>query len=475
MQVTVRQHWRRLGVILLVAIAARGLTFGNPIVQVDEEFYFAVARAMWSGAVPFVDLWDRKPIGLFILYMPAAALPGIAGIYAYQAMALTATVATAWIVVRLADRAGWRRGALFSGLAYILWLTLLSGVGGQSPVFYNLPMAGAAMLVAGPSPTGRDRARGMAAMALIGLALQIKYSVVFEGIFIGLWLLWHDRQRRRRSTALYGTALIGMALMPTAVAVIGYWRIGALDQFVFANFMAIFARKPNPFWEATANLATLILILSPLVATGLAAWPTRRESEPRRRTFLLLWMMASVFGVLIFGTWYDHYGLPVVLPAATCAAWFFGAGKWRGRATPAILLTAALAGQIKIVLDRHHRGTPAQFARLTDAVGRGPGCLYVYSGHALLYATSGRCWLTPYIFPSFLIRPRENGAMGVDQTTEVRRILAAHPAVVVVSPAYRVETLDIRAFVERTMRRDYGPPTMVSLGDGQVAVYHRKR
>lgn len=477
MQTSNKQGWRRLAILVLVAIAARGLTFGNPIVQVDEEFYFTVARAMWSGAVPFVDLWDRKPIGLFIVYMPAAALPGIAGIYAYQAMALAATVATAWIVGRLADRAGWQSGALQAGIAYVLWLTLLSGVGGQSPVFYNLPMAGAALLVAAPSPRGNDRARGLAAMALIGLALQIKYSVVFEGIFIGVWLLWHDWRGGRRPlpTMLYGAALIAVALVPTVIAIVAYWWLGALDQFVFANFMAIFARKPNPFWEAAGNLAILVLILSPLVAMGLAAWPRRRDGDARVRTFLLLWMIASVLGVLGFGTWYDHYGLAVVAPASTCAAWFLGQRKWRGRATPSILIAAALAGQVKVVLDRYHRGTPAQFARLSEAVGRGPGCLYVYSGHALLHATTGRCWLTPYIFPSFLIRPRENGAMGVDQWTEVRRIMALRPAVIVISPPYRVETLDIRSFVERAARRDYGPPTMVTLGDGQVAVYRRLR
>ena len=467
---------RRLALLCLVAIAARALSFGNPIVQVDEQFYFTVARAMWSGAVPYVDLWDRKPIGLFVVYMPAAALPGMAGILAYQAMALAAVVATAWMVARFADLAGWRHGAVYAAIAYILWLNLLGGVGGQSPVLYNLPMAGAAWLAARRSPTGRDRYRGLAAMALVGLALQIKYSVVFEGIFIGLWLLWTDWQRHRRAAPLvaYGSMLVAVALIPTAIAILVYAWIGALDAFVFANFLAIFARKPNPFGEMMGNLATLVLILSPLVAMGLAAWGRHRRGESGVRTFLLLWMLSSMFGVLVFGTWYEHYGLPVVLPASVCAAAVLGAARWRGRATPAILLAAALAGQIKVGVERYKRGSPAQFARLAEAVGHGPGCLYVYSGHTMLYPATGRCRPTAYIFPSFLIRPRENGAMGVDQSAEVHRILAQRPAVIVISPPYRVETMDNRAFVERVARRDYWPPTMVRVGNGDVAVYHRR-
>ena len=67
---------------------------------------------MWEGAVPYVDMWDRKPIGLFLLYMPAAALPLTASIYAYQAMALAAVVATAALIVTAAQRVGWSRGGL---------------------------------------------------------------------------------------------------------------------------------------------------------------------------------------------------------------------------------------------------------------------------------------------------------------------------------------------------------------------------
>ncbi|HEU0065826.1 MAG TPA: hypothetical protein VFQ57_01160, partial [Sphingomonas sp.] len=426
----------RLLTITLVAVAARALTFGNPIVHVDEQFYYTVAKAMWSGAIPYIDVWDRKPVGLFVLYMPAALLPGVWGVLAYQAMALAAVVATAWMVARFADLAEWRQGATYAAIAYVLWLDLLSGVGGQSPVFYNLPMAWAAMLVARPSTRLSDRARGAWAMALIGIALQIKYSVVFEGIFLGLWLLWTDWKHRRgiASTLGYAILLVAIALIPTAIVLLVYAHIGALDAFMFANFVAIFARKSNPFGEALENLLTLILILSPLVAIGLAAWPHRHGGNAGMRIFLLLWMLASVFGVFVFGTWYDHYGLPVILPASACAAYWLGAGKWRGRATPAVLLTAALAGQIKVVADRLNRGTPAQFQRIVDAIGRGPGCLYVYSGHTAFYPATGRCWQTAYVFPSFLIRPRENGAMGVDQMTEARRILAARPEVIVISP-----------------------------------------
>ncbi|WP_241231304.1 glycosyltransferase 87 family protein [Sphingomonas koreensis] len=465
---------RRLALIVLVAVAARALALGNPIVQVDEQFYFSVAHAMWSGAVPFVDLWDRKPVGLFLLFMPAALLPGMAGVWAYQLMALAAAVATAWIVARFADLAKWQKGAIWAAIAYILWLNLLGGVGGQSPVFYNLLMACAALLASRPRADGHAWRRGMWAMLLIGLALQVKYSVVFEGIFIGLWLMFVEWKATRslRSVLVYGCVLVAIALVPTALVMAWYAWIGAFDAFFFANFMAIFARKPNPIGEALENLGVLVGVLAPLVALGLMSWRKRREAEPDLRTFLLLWLLASAFGVLVFGTWYEHYGLPVAVPAAACAAGFMAVHrKW----TVVILLAAAIGGQVKVGLERINRGTPAEFARLIEAVGSGPGCLYVYSGHTMLYTLTERCRLTAYIFPSFLIRPRENGAMGVDQWTEVKRIIAQRPEVIVISPPYRVETLDIRAYVEEIVRRDYDAPEVVKLGNGEVKVYRLRR
>ena len=184
----------RLLILLAVAILARALTFGNPVVHVDEEFYFFTGHSVWQGAWPFVDVWDRKPVGLFLLYALPAAFGFPAGIWAYQAMALASVVATGWLIARMAERLGWGVGATAAGIAYILWLDLLGGQGGQAPVFYNLLMMGAAWAILESDRRGL-RSLGLAAMTLVGLVLQIKYSAVVEGVVFGLWLLVADGRR----------------------------------------------------------------------------------------------------------------------------------------------------------------------------------------------------------------------------------------------------------------------------------------
>lgn len=467
----------RWAILLLVAIIARAATFGNPIVHVDESFYLVTARSMLDGALPYVDVWDRKPIGLFLLYVPAAAFGLPLGIWGYQAMALAAVVATAALITRLADRAGWRRGALAGAIAYIVWLDLLEGQGGQAPVFYNLLMVGAAALIASSDrdhdPRSRLR-RGLGAMALVGIALQIKYSVVFEGLFFGLWWLWRERMRRRHAVPMLaeGALLAAVALVPTALAWGYYQAIGQGPAFLYANFQSIAQRQPDPMGEQLGNLFKIVLITSPLFAAAILALPRGRWDGIRG--WLFAWLVAAVVGLLVFGSWFDHYALPVLVPLSICAAGFADDPRRSRRIAPIVLAIAFLGGEVTVVTKRLGRGSPAQFAQVVDAIGRGPGCLYVYSGDSMLYAMSQRCRLSPYVFPSHLGRKRERGAIGVDQQAEIERILAQKPAVVVLRTPYFGERSELRGLVIARMAKDYRLKAPVPIGRDTNFVFVRK-
>lgn len=474
----VRPATRDLRVLLLliaVAVGARAITFGNPIVHVDEEFYFTAARAWLNGAMPYVGVWDRKPPGLFALYLAPAALGYPAGIWAYQAMALAAVVASAWLAVLLARCAGWHRAAPFAGVAYLLWLDLAEGQGGQAPVFYTLMVALAARLLIGERAARRRS--GVAAMALIGIAMTIKTSVVFEGVFFGLWAMARRRRSGASSAATlgYGAAMVAVAALPSAAWAIGYAAIGQFDAWSYANVTSIFQRRGEGLAKALGNLAVLLLILSPLLGVAAVAWHRHRARSTAEQAFLFGWLAVAFGAVLAFGSWFDHYALPVMLPAAVCAA---GAvPRDAARRWPVIaLIVVALGGQALLLSKRVGRGTPAQFAALVRVVDAAPpGCLYVYTGSTMLYTATGRCRVTRWIFASHLSRDREQGAIGGDQATEVRRILAARPAVIVMRGPYRGERVAIRALVTRALGDGYARRAVVPLGRDRVAVFASTR
>lgn len=464
--------------LLAVALLVRALTFGNPILHVDEEFYYATAHAIVHGAIPYVDVWDRKPVGLFLLYVPAAALGLPFGTWAYQAMALASVTATATLIARLADRAGWARGALPAAIAYLLWLNLLEGEGGQTPVFYNLLMVGAASLLA---PRGDDAAHptrrfahGCAALALVGLALQVKYTVVFEGLFFGLW--WMAREwRLGRSmwrVALLAVPVAAFAALPTLAAWGWYWAHGLGDAFLYANFESIGARGGDPMTRELGNLALMLLIVSPLGAMAILAarLPARDDTQMLRR-WLFGWAVVASLGVLVFRGYFDHYGLPLLVPFCVCAAGFFAEHRRAARVRVPLLLVVLIASQIVLLAKRHERGTPAQLAAITRAIGHGPGCLYVFSGSPMLYPLADRCAVTRYRFPRHIGQAKERGAIGTDQQAELDRIMAQRPEIVVLGPTYSGERADLRALFERYVAARYRQRADLALGRGRVAVY----
>ena len=458
--------------LTLVTLAARAQTFGNPILGFDEQFYLLVGDRMLHGALPYVNIFDRKPIGLFLIYA-ACRLLGGEGTLQYQLVAAATVALTAGLVYRFARRLAPWPGALAAAVAYIAWLNLTEGEGGQSPVFYNLPITLAALLTARALERPRQQAMlGAAAMLAIGLAIQIKYTVVFEGMFFGTALLWAGW---RAATDLPRLAALGMlwatlALAPTIAALLAYAHLGALDQFLFGNFRSIGGRLPDPTAARLTGLAVILAILAPFALAVRLRAPT-----PAYR-FVLAWAAAALAGMLGFGAFLaPHYAQPLLAPLVIAAAPLFAA---RPRAAAALLAVALIAGQIVLFMTERAKGGRAEALALAAAARpRHGGCLYVYDGPPALYRLTGSCLPTRFAFPGHLDTANEAtvAALGVDPLAEVRRILATHPETIVdTHPAYALGNPATRSVVEAALARDYRLALALRTGGRTRLVYWRR-
>jgi len=472
----------RIGIFLLllvIAFAIRARDFGNPIIHVDEQYYLLVGDRMLHGAVPYIDIWDRKPVGLFLIFAAIRLLPGD-GILAYQLVATLFAAATASLVASGGRRLGASRGgAVAAGTAYILWLSLLSGRGGQSPVFYNLFMAGAGLLTLRLPELAARRDRraimvsGCVTSLLAGLAIQTKYTPAIEGAFFGLAHLWFLRRAGTSWPMMAIAAAVWMALgvAPTAIVVANYYGRGpaVFQAFWFANFASIALRKGYPAAKIAARLAGTTTQLSPFIACAIAAWRTR----PRRIETLLAfaWLAAALIAFAIIGAFFDHYALPLMVPLTIIAAPVLG--RWRsalaGTAVVGMLLFA-----FHLATERDDRGSAYLVARAM-AANDGGKCPYVFAGDSVLYHLAHACLPTAYAFPSTLAYEPEQGATGIDEAAEVRRIMARRPPVVVtmdqpLAPWNR----DSLAVVTAALAKDYRPIMSVPRDGDHLLVYLRR-
>lgn len=431
-------RWAAALLLCVIAIALRAADFGNPVIHVDEQYYLLMGQRLLDGAVPYVDIWDRKPVGLVLIYAAAAWLPGD-DIWGYQLLATAFAAATALLVSSAARALGASRtGAFAAGVAYLVWLPLLGGRGGQAPVFYNLLIVAAARLSL-RLPTLSERGAGRAVIAngalaclLAGVAIQIKPTTAFEAAFVGLVHLgWARRVLRPAALAGAGALWLAIGLAPTAAVVLAYRSLGepALAAWWFANVTSILLRPGYPAGELAMRLLGIAAQLSPLLLCAAIAWRRRRVRFTGERAIAFAWLAAAIIGFAAIGTFFDHYALPLVAPLAVLA------GIALGRLPRVLVGTLGLA-LLLLLVERAFIPDDGPGARAVASVvaknARG-GCPYVFIGDTVTYSLANACLPTPYAFPNFLAYTTEAGATGIDEAAELRRILATRPPLIVAS------------------------------------------
>ena len=432
--------WVLFLVLLLLAIVlTRASAFGNPVYSADDQLYLQFGQAIDSGQIPYVDIWDRKPIGLFLVYAAMGLLPGDP-VYVYQFIASLFVLATALLIHRIARLFAGEWGSQAAALAFVILLPVFKGAAGQAQIFYEPLIALAALVVVsserqdgGPSPS-----RGLAAMLLCGIAFTMKQTVIVESAFLGLWLLVAQWRRTGLPSAIPRGAMLMLAFAaPTLMTFAGMAMIGQLATYLDSSFLSVFHKGSDAQWSTMVRAIACFLMISPLIGFAIGGYVVRRNPQarlPRHELFLLLWTLAALGGVVLIPRFYLYYPIPLLLPLSISASTLF---ERRGTG-PLYLMCLAVVTLVQgdVLRFADTRAARSGFSALSDDIrararARPGGCLFVADGPGLLYATSGVGCRTPYRFPDHLSLPTEADSIGADPAQAVRDILAQRPAVIV--------------------------------------------
>ncbi|WP_162993537.1 hypothetical protein [Asaia bogorensis] len=358
-------------------------------------------------------------------------------------------------------------GALVAALVYEIWPTLAQGEGGQSPVFYNLLVAGAMCLILDHLRDfeGSDRKRcrniGVLVMLLFGVAIQIKYTVVFEGIFAGLFLIYKEIRSGAgiRSVMLDSVIWIFFAVLPTVAAVLFYVSIGYGHEWVFSNISSVFLRSTESHQIIAERLIKISRLLAPFFLIMVMNFLSRKNFSQQQApyvSFLTMWSAVAFGAFAIFGTWYIHYILPILVPFSIQVAPLFYNQLGRNLAW-FIAIVGIMASQLGSLKHLRSSGGKELFLTLEKSVDYGKsGCIFVYSGPVELYDALPYCRLTSHPFPSHFGLQREAGATGMDPLAELRSVLAQKPAYIISQePEAAGENKTVRNALYEALSRDY--------------------
>jgi hypothetical protein len=469
-----------VAVLALVTLATRAMWFADPVAEFDEQIYSLIGWRMTYGDLPFVEVWDRKPFGLFAIFAAAHWLFGPEPL-AYQLVACLFALAGGVLVFALARELVDRVSATVAGSLYLMLMAVYGSASGQSEIFHVPLMLAMLWLM-------RDRARpdaaqrAVLAMLIGGIALQIKYTVLPQCMFFGAFALYGEWRAgagpwhlAKRAVAF---ALAGIA--PTALVALLYLGTGHFDQFWFANFVSFFERMPAPGGRLRSDLFVALTPLVLLVALGLYA--AVRLNPPRDwRLYGLYagWTLAALGTVLLPTTIYLYY-YGALVPAAV----LMGLPLIDVRAPAKFIPAALLLLGAGYILDVPYRYAHSQNERRTEArlsaaivpyVGAQRDCLYVFDGPAVLYRTTGTCLPTRYLYPDHLNNGLEIHSLEVDQPTEIARILATRPGVIVTANhPMTVQRKVNLALIEGATRAGYRPLTTASLHDREITAWVRR-
>jgi hypothetical protein len=467
---------------LLFALVARISTFGDLNYFQDELFFFYTGQRMHDGLLLYVDIWDRKPPGLFTLYYLIAGISR--SVLAYQIAAWLFVAMTAQVINMIAERLAGRMGAMLAGGLYISLLPLFGGGGGQVAIFYNLLVAIAALLVVGQIERLRNGAIGLPiplAMACAGLAITFKQTALFEGAFLGGFVLWHYARAgadyRRVAALAFGLALIGAAPMLCFAAY--YAAIGHFYEFWHAMVLANLHKAYNPGNDLLIRLGVFALMLAPCLFFVLASFVRARENPEFHalRYFMAGWLAAAFLGFGIVPNLIDHYALPVLVPLSVASAPFL-----QRRAIGTIcgigLIGFNLISGHAFDFSARARSRAAMNSLTEEIRKRDPNPrLLVYDGPVYLYALTGSHPPSALALPLHLDYLPEANASHLDTVLEFHKILDWKPTIVVIRRSNGANLINpatknlIEDYVTRNCRWTFSRPVYDMFGQSVLDIH----
>lgn len=458
-------------VFVLAAVTIRIDSFLHASLDWDEAVYLLMARSLRAGHAPYVEIFDHKPPGIYALFAVVQSVFGTS-LLAVRACACLAVATTSYQLFRLSAL---RDIGLLGGVtAAALYMTCSLENGGSAAnteIFFAplISYAFCAVLrwLADPEGAALSGWRTFTIGLACGCALQIKYVVVFDVLLV-LSLLVYGVRKYGPSSPLaqrlwkLAPAALGIVL-PWVVVVAYFAASGHVAEYLYANFgaNAIHARDTHFSFSHVAGALQQQVVMQPILWSGAALVAVALGKGRIRGTFHTVawlagaWLLTSALGSQMPRRLYLHYFLQV-LPAlclltGVLIAWLArNLGDARERrlerwSLALLLLSGTLIGTTvphwhvatqsawhRHVRNESHWGDPvAEVAAYARDHLSSQENLYVFDYEPILYLLLDRPVPSRYAFPPFLINPHFSRVAGVDAHTEVERILATRPALVV--------------------------------------------
>ena len=489
------------GLVFWVALLRAPFLFVDPFGW-DEGFYMIAGAELLKGQHLYVDIWDYKPVGIFLIYAAIMLVSGNSVSAVVVASAL-AVLATTLLLAKIGGRVfGRPRAGLYAAILFPAYMLVAEGYGANAENFF-IVLGALSMLLLGshlgqPGEMAQHRKVAFLFGLIQGTALQIKFLTAPETAFLGLvfgLVVLSERRRLLDGVQLFAS-FIAAFLLPTLLVFAWFWRIGALHEMVLANFIspAYYAKSAfglaDPigslkeimraaYGQAPLMLAAAISLVA-VVVLSLLRLPARAAVP---YWLLLAWLLGALFSSTYTGNFFDHYFIVLAAPLSLLAALGIDRLGSEGNrllrvgavaalvAFPVFLDVWTLSKRLRQPILNPAWAIAAEVRRLVPAGTP----IYVLNLTPEIYILSDTVPTGRFAF-SWQISEERFVPFGIDVAEEIRRTFAPKPVLIVAQRDYLEEQATrITGLFNGNIRRDYEEVRIADEGLSRRVLIFRRR
>ncbi len=323
-----RNHWSVFAFFVLLVVVLRFSSFFESVIDSDESLYLLMAQSWLNGQPPYTEIWDNKPLGIYILFSLALIVFGKV-VISIRILACIAIISTSYLLYRLGNIIGKNGIGFLSGTLYAFNSLGNGGMASNTEIFFTpfVTLAFYLLLSKRISPSrlpAKINFRLLVIGLLLGIGFEIKYVVIFEFITVLLIVgtsLYFQKNNSKYFSILQSYIWLSLGfILPLSLISLYFVFNGHFDLYFYANFIANKARTIDNAFSFAALIKAILnqvkdnfLLWSCLLLTPLYLSLNRGiDSEERSKiTVFIAWFFGSLLGIcyVFRGEFWPHYFL----------------------------------------------------------------------------------------------------------------------------------------------------------------------
>ena len=306
--------------VIILFIFLRLPSLFEPYWYGDEGIYLTLGQAITKGDILYRQIHDNKPPTLYYL----AAISQT--VFGFRLLLALFMIPTVYFFYRLCLYFFTPKTAKISLLFFVILTSLptLEGNIANAEIFMLLPTILAFYFFTQAKKNTDYLCIGF----LLGLAFTIKIPVFIEAGFLILWVSFQKLSRRRKWSSFIPGIFIGLGfLIPTFIYFLYFYSLDALKPFlssaILQNFSYLSSWTTGNQSSSAASGGLIYRLAALLILWFIIYILFRRRHLSLKTTFILSWLMATIFGALLSARPYPHYLIQILPPLCLLIGLFF--------------------------------------------------------------------------------------------------------------------------------------------------------